>query len=148
MGRKRVAVPAAVACSLLAGCARHNPVICLDHGWNLYYAKNTCYLYLPQGDRDPALQACLNREIQGLENFEKALLSELGTHPECAGVRIERAADQGLPSGSFWRLLIDFDDPEGKREKWDLMSPKAPGMRHGSGDAREIAQRVCALAKA
>jgi hypothetical protein len=133
---------------VLAGCTRHKPVIYLDHEWSLYYAKNTCYLYLPQGDRDPGLEPCLNRQGHALQNFERALLSQLVAQPSCAGAVIANVADdQGPPSATgFWRLLISLDDSEGKREPWDLMSPQNPEIHHGAGDVREIARDVCALA--
>jgi hypothetical protein len=142
----RLFTAAALLC-VLAGCIGRKPVVYLDHAWSLYYAKNNCYLNLPQGDRDPALQGCLSDEIHGLESFEKILLFQLGMQSDCAGVVIEAAADRPVPQSPFWRLLISLDDVEGKHENWDLMSPKSRGMRHGAGDAREIAQQVCAIAK-
>jgi hypothetical protein len=132
----------------LAACSRHGPVIYLDHEWSLYYAKNTCYLYLPLGDRDPGLQPCLARQIRAFQDFERALLAQLAAHPGCAGVTVaNRTGEQGPPAGTkFWRLLISLDDPEGKHEPWDLMSPRGSGIRHGTGGAGEIAQEVCAIA--
>jgi hypothetical protein len=134
---------------VLGGCGRHKPVIYLDHEWSLYYARNSCYLLLPQRDRDPGLEPCLTRQSRGLESFERALLSELGgAHPACAGVEVGTlTGDRPPPADTgFWRLLISLDDPEGKREPWDLMSPATPAMRHGAGAVREIAGDVCAIA--
>ena len=123
-------------------------MVYLDHEWSLYYAKNTCYLTLPKADRDPGLEPCLARQIQGFERFEHALLSDLGGgQPACAGVVTGRlTGDQPPPNTRFWRLLISLDDPEGKREPWDLMSPASPRILHGAGAAHEIAADVCAIA--
>jgi hypothetical protein len=134
---------------VLGGCSRQKPVIYLDDEWSSYYAKNTCYMLLPLRDRDPGLDACVARQSQGLESFERALLSEMGgAHPACAGVVVGKlTGDRPPPADTrFWRLLISLDDPAGKREPWDLMSPASPAMRHGAGAAREIAGEVCAIA--
>ncbi len=129
---------------LLAGCTRHKPVIYLDHEWSLYYARNSCYLYLPRGDRDPGLEACLTRQTRALKDFERALLADLGVQPACAGVMV--AGDPAPPAtGGFWRLLVSLDDPEGKREPWDLMSPGKAAIQHGAGNAGEVTQEVCAI---
>ena len=144
--RSRFAV--LVLLCVLGGCSR-KPVIYLDDEWSSYYARNSCYLLLPQRDRDPGLDACVARQSKGLESFERALLSELGGgHPACAGVEVGKVtADRPPPADTrFWRLLISLDDPEGKREPWDLMSPASPAIRHGAGAAREVAGEVCAIA--
>jgi hypothetical protein len=123
-------------------------VIYVDQGWNMSYAKTTCYLNLPQGDRDPALGPCLDRQARALESFEKGLLFELGAHPACAGASITNLTGAHAPPATgFWRLLISLDDPEGRREPWDLISSEHAGLhRHGAGDSREIARDVCAIA--
>ena len=133
---------------LLAGCTRQKPVIYLDHEWNAYYAKNTCYLYLPKADRDPGLQACLARQTGALQDFEKALLSGIATGASCAGVVLANLKDAQAPPADrgFWRLLISLDDPAGKREPWDLMSPGSAAIKHGTGNAGQTARDVCAIA--
>jgi len=133
---------------LSAGCGRHKPVIYLDNEWSEYYAKNTCYLTMPKGNRDPGLEPCVARQSQALDSFERALLPQLGgAHPACAGVTIGTiTADRPPASTGFWRLLISLDDPEGKREPWDLMAPEGPKIHHGAGAPPEISQAVCDIA--
>ena len=137
----------ALLCTL-AACIRQSPVIYLDHEWSSYYAKNNCVLYLPLGDRDPGFEACLMRQVQALQSFERMLLAQLRTHPDCTGVVVANVADVAAPPPAtrFWRLLINLDDLEGKREPWDLMGPKSPEMHHGAGGASDIAGDVCSIA--
>jgi len=146
--QSRVALLLTSLC-VLASCGRHKPVIYLDNEWSQYYAKNTCYLFLPKGDRDPGLEPCVARQSRALENFEQAILPQLGgAHPACAGVVFGTITGERPPPAdtSFWRLLISLDDPEGKREPWDLMSPAGPKIHHGAGDAPAIARDVCDIA--
>jgi hypothetical protein len=134
---------------VLAGCSRGKPAIYLDSEWSEYYAKNSCYLLLPKGGRDPGLEPCLTRQSQAFDSFKRALLPQLGgAHPGCTGVMVGIiTGDHPPPAGArFWRLLISLDDPTGRREPWDLMSPTSPEIRHGAGGAREIAADVCAIA--
>ncbi len=129
----------------LAGCSK--PAVYLDHEWSLYYAQNTCYLYLPKGDRDPELEPCLAHRVDALERFERALLPALAGHPDCAGIVVGNLKDlQPAPTKGFWRLLVSLDDTQGTLEPWDLMSPRSPKIHHGRGGVREIAQEVCGIA--
>ena len=99
----RLFTAAALLC-VLAGCSGHKPVIYLDHAWSLYYAKNNCYLYLPRGDRDPALQGCLSDETHGLESFEKILLFHSVCNPIVQALRSRRwpiGQRRKAPSGGF-----------------------------------------------
>jgi len=140
-------VLAALACLLAVGCVRHKPVIYLDHQWSAYYAKNSCYLYLPKGDRDPQLQECVSRQMLALEMFERSLLPQFASEPTCAGqVTPPRADQQAAPADTrFWRLLINLEDSGGRREHWDLMNPNGSAIAHGVGDSEEVARQVCAI---
>ena len=136
--------------AVLAGCQRSRPVIYLDDGWNALYVKNTCYLYLPKGNRDPGLDACLERQLKAQQDFAQALRAQLRIQPACAAVLIANpdAGREAPTGGGFWRLLINQDDLEGRREKWDLMRPQRAGIVHGAGDAATIARDVCTTAGA
>jgi len=134
--------------AVLMSCVRHKPVIYLDREWSTTYARNTCLLFLPQGDTDPGLGACLQRQVHALESFERTLLSQFTSHPACAGIR--RVNFEGdsvqLPTSGVWRLLLDLDDVEGRHEQWDLISPNTREMHHGRGNAYEMAGAICSIA--
>ena len=147
MGATRL-VTVALLCVLLSGCIRHKPVIYLDHAWSLNYAKNDCYLHLPQADRDPQLETCLEHQTRAFLSFERDLLAQLGAQPACAGTTIAPAAGGQAPPGAagLWRLLLDLEDTDARREAWDLLGPANHEMHHGAGSAAEIAQEVCTIA--
>lgn len=141
----RITLLLALLCAL-AGCSK--PAVYLDHEWSLYYAQNTCYLYLPKGDRDPELEPCLAHRVAALQRFEGELLPALAAQPDCTGIVVGNLKDlQPQPTKGFWRLLISLDDTAGTLEPWDLMSPRSPPkIHHGRGGVREIAQEVCGIA--
>jgi len=134
---------------VLAGCVRHKPVIYLDRQWSTTYARNSCLLFLPQGDTDPGLPACLQRQVQALESFERTLPAQLAAHPACAGILFANfeGTPGGPPAAGTWRLMLDLDDVEGRREGWDLLGPDTQALRHGAGSAHEIAGQICAIAR-
>ena len=132
----------------MAGCMRSRPLIYLDDEWNTAYTRNTCYLYLPQADRDPGLGDCLARQAAALQAFTQALRAQLRTQSACAAVLIANpdVAQLAPPGKGFWRLLLSLDDLQGRQEKWDLMRPENGGIRHGAGDAAAMARDVCTVA--
>jgi len=145
--RSRCVIAVALLAALMS-CARHKPIIYLDRDWSTTYARNTCLLFLPQGDTDPGLNACLQRQVHALESFERTLPAQFASHPACAGVRIANFNDNPVqqPATGVWRLMLDLDDVEGIQERWDLIAPNTRDIRHGQGNAHQMVGDICSIA--
>jgi hypothetical protein len=156
---------------LLCGCSKSSNTVVLDSWWNTDYARNTCEsvatwykqnqpLVSQVGcsnvtscqEQMPAVEACRFDPTGGVATFENVVATEFATNPLCHGVNFvkfsgpehRRNTDSQFTAKS-WSLSLNFR-PGTKAQSWALLRRGTHDTyAEGSGSAKEIVSKVCAV---
>lgn len=158
----------------LTGCSNRPPTVVLDDWWNIDFARSTCEsatawhkqnsaLISQTGcdavtsckDMMPRVDACRFDDTGGVNSFQDDLATEFASNPRCATVtfvkfsgpeHVSKASSSAM-ARDHWHLQFDFI-PGAKTQSWSLSHlGKSDTFAQGTGDARQIANKVCAVTR-
>jgi hypothetical protein len=131
---------ALIAFALILIEARAEPIVLIDHEWNVRYAKFACERAKAACAKDPTLEVHL---------FEARVTTAAAVNPLCKGSRVVklvvgRKVDNPM-NEPLWFLKIDDWHLGAARQLWKLNLAGSPRIYEGEGDANAIASDVCAI---
>jgi hypothetical protein len=105
-------------------------------------------------DLMPLVTRCAADPLADLRAFEDEITAHARAAPQCRSVRLLRLDDRNEPEAAtaavlakpHWRLHVDFQPAQPRHRWWLTDSPGRATFPKGEGDAREVAEAVCAIA--
>lgn len=154
-----------------ASCSRPKPVVVLDTWWDSDYAKNLCTaanewyhenaeaiaqfgcpLVSTCPEMMPRVTACTpDSALNAVREFESDLTTQLAADSRCDGVQFvaggpaDKASAEAMTK-SHWFLMLYFT-PGAREQSWSMARIPGATSVEGSGDAKQIAGTICAVAK-
>lgn len=148
------------------------PIVIYDGWWAVDYAKDSCSSAMAYEKENKALiaqlgcaaitscpemtprvDACRFDPTGGLGSFQIRLSSQFASDSSCIGVQYGYYAGPGVQSSKelveadsqpHWGLIVDFI-PGAAKQPWNMIHGST--MHEGEGTPREIAAKVCAIAR-
>jgi hypothetical protein len=124
---------------VIISCTRQKPVVVIDHGWNVEFAKSACELRRDSGN------PCVTDPTPEVIDFERRLITSFASEPGCSNVVvIGPAGKAGLEP--YWSLMLDFGPGESS-QNWSIVriDRNRTTIRQGEGNPDHIAHAVCSV---
>ena len=134
---------ALVVLALTLGAAKAEPIILIDHEWNVRYAKFACENARADCTRDPTL---------AVHMFEGRITAAVALSTKCEGVNVIKLVAGRKVNNPMneptWFLKIDNWELGKTEQPWSLNLAVEPHLYEGRGDPETIASAVCEILKA
>ncbi len=160
-------IGAAAILLLVASCDKPVSTVILDGRQTEERAKSTCETAQNLLDKDAGMisqltcahitscmestaivAACGTDLTSNVRALETDIASEMTGNTQCRGVNFVQShepAESKKAQQPHWALSIQFT-PGKETHAWEMLRSTDKALIRGEGNAREIAQRVCALA--
>jgi hypothetical protein len=123
--------------------AKAEPIILIDHEWNVRYAKFACEKAKAECPGDPTL---------AVHMFEARITAAVALSTKCEGVNVVKFITgrkvNNPTSEPIWFLKIDDWELGNPKQQWSLNLANDPHLYEGRGDPEAIASAVCTIVKA
>jgi hypothetical protein len=132
-----------VVLALAVAVAEAEPIILIDHEWNVRYAKFACGKAKAECAGDPTL---------AVHMFEARIMAAVALSTKCEGVNVVKliaGRKVNNPTNEpIWFLKIDDWELGKTKQPWSLNLANEPHLYEGRGDPEALASAVCSIVKA
>ena len=123
--------------------AKAEPLILIDHEWNVRHAKLAC---------EKAKAECAGDPTLAVHMFEARITTAAARSAKCEGVatlKLTAGRKINHPTGEpTWFLKLDDWELDKAEQPWSLNLAAEPHLYGGRGDPEAIAAAVCEIIKA
>jgi hypothetical protein len=132
-----------VVLALTLVAAKAEPIILIDHEWNVRYAKFAC---------EKAKAECAGDPTLAVHMFEARITAAVALSTKCEGVNVVKLISgrkvNNPTSEPIWFLKIDDWELGKTKQPWSLNLANEPHLYEGRGEPEAIASAVCTIVKA
>jgi hypothetical protein len=135
-----ITIPLLLAVGLLRRRIGKQPVVVIDHWWNVNFATTGCEMRRKLND------ACVRDVAAEVGDFEGQIATHFARSGDCRDVILRTAGANNINPKVDLLLTVNFSsgDPS---QSWSVVRPADSKLITGQNTPDEIAEKVCMLAK-